>query len=371
MAEKIRVLIVDDNALFIDSLSDILKEKGYEVVAVESGEEALKKVEQTPFDVVLLDIKMPVMNGVEAFKGIKKINPRIPVIMVTAFSAEDLIKGALKEGAYGVLRKPLDINKIIAMIETAKKGGCLIMVVDDDPNTRETLRDILENKGFVVTLAKDGQEAIEIVKERPEDVVFIDLKLPVLNGLEAYLELKKINPKITAVLITAYREETRDLIEEALRQDIYTCLYKPLDSQKILQLIEEITQKKRAQARVGKTILIVDDKENVCLGLSDILEKLGYKTLQALNGQDALEKARQEKPDLALIDTRMPDMDGIELCRKLKQEEKLPLKVIVYTSQIDAIDAVKARRCGADDYCIKGSDPQLLIEMMEKFFING
>lgn len=367
MAEKIRVLIVDDDALFIDSLSDILKEKGYEVVAAESGQEAFKKLEDIPFDVVLLDIKMPVMNGVEAFKGIKKINPRIPVIMVTAFSAEDLIKDALKEGAYGVLSKPLDINKIIAMIQTTKKGGCLVMIVDDDPNTRETLKDILENKGFVVTLAKNGQEAIEIVKERPEDVVFIDMKLPVLNGLETYLELKKINPKITAVLISGYREEMRDLIEVALRQDVYACLYKPLDPQKILQLIEEIAQKRRAQARQGRTILIVDDKENVCLGLSDILEELGYKTLQALNGQEALEKARQEKPDLALIDTKMPGMDGFELCRKLKQE-KLPLKVIVYTGQIDAIDAVKAKRCGADDYCIKGTDPRLLIEKVEKFF---
>ena len=366
MAEKTRVLIVDDDVLFIDSLSDILKEKGYEVGAVKSGKEALKKVEETPFDVVLLDMKMPVMNGVEAFKGIKKINPRIPVIMMTAFSVEEMIRDALNEGAYGVLRKPLDINKIIATIETAKKGGCLVMVVDDDPNTRETLKDILENKGFVITLAKDGQEAIKIAKERPEDMVFIDIKLPVLNGLETYLELKKVNPKITVVLITAYREEMQDLIKAALRQDIYTCLYKPVDPQEIVQLIEEITQKRRAQVHIVKTILIVEDQENVRLGLSDILEKLGYKTLQAFNGQDALEKARQEKPDLALIDTRMPGMDGIELCRKFKQEEKLPLKVIVYTGQIDAIDAVKARGCGADDYCIKGSDPRLLIETVEK-----
>jgi len=366
VAEKTRVLIVDDDVLFIDTLSDILKEKGYEVVAVKSGEEALKKVKGTPFDIVLLDIKLPVMDGVEAFKGIKKINPRIPIIMMTAFSVEDLIRDALKEGAYGVLHKPLDIDKVIAMIEAAKKDGCLIMVVDDDPNTRETLKDILENKGFVVTLAKDGEKAIKLAKESPEDVVFIDMKLPVLNGLQTYLELKKINPKITAILITAYREEMQDLIESALRQGAYTCLYKPFDPQKILQLIEEITQKRRAQAHIVKTILIVDDEENARLALSDILEELGYKTLQVLNGQEALEKTRQEKPDLVLIDTRMPGMDGIELCRKLKQEEKLPLKVIVYTGQIDAVDAVRARRCGADDYCVRGTDPRLLIDTVEK-----
>ena len=63
--------------------------------------------------------------------------------------------------------------------------------------------------------------------------------------METYLELKKINSKITAILITAYREEMQDLIEAALRQDVYACLYKPLDPQKILQLVEEIARKKK------------------------------------------------------------------------------------------------------------------------------
>jgi len=367
VAEKTRVLIVDDDIPFNDSLADILKEKGYEVGAVKSGKEALKKVGEAAFDVVLLDIKMPVMDGVEAFKGIKKITPRIPVIMMTAFSVEELIKDALKEGAYGVLHKPLDIDKVIAMIEAAKKDGCLIMVVDDDPNTRETLKDILENKGFIVTLAKDGQEAIKIAKERPEDVVFIDMKLPVLNGLETYLELKKINPKINAILMTAYREEMQDLIEAALRQDAYTCLYKPFDPQKILQLIEEIAQKRKAQAQKPKTILIVDDEVNTRRTLNDIFTDKGYKVVEAVSEAEALEKAQKVKPDLALLDVRLvDDMEGHRLCQQIKGIKGLATKVIVYTGKIDTIDAVAAKRAGADDYCVKGADPRLLIEAVDK-----
>ena len=367
MAEKTRVLIVDDDIPFNDSLADILKEKGYEVGAVKSGKEALKKVGEAAFDVVLLDIKMPVMDGVEAFKGIKKINPRIPVIMMTAFSVEDLIKDALKEGAYGVLHKPLDIDKVMAMIEAAKKDGCLIMVVDDDPNTRETLKDILENKGFVVTLAKDGQEAIKIAKERPEDVVFIDMKLPALNGLQTYLELKKINPGIIAVMITAYREEMQDSIESALRQGAYTCLYKPFDPKKILQLIEEITQKRRAQAHIVKTILIVDDEVNTRRTLNDIFTDKGHKVEEAASEAEALEKAQKVKPDLVLLDVRLvDDMEGHRLCQQIKGIKGLATKVIVYTGKIDAIDAVAAKRAGADDYCVKGADPRLLIEAVEK-----
>lgn len=136
MGEKTRVLIVDDDISFASGLLDILNEMGYDAITVNSGEEALEKVKEVSFDVILMDIKMPVMNGVETYKRIKKISPQTVVIMMTAYSVEDLIKDALKEGAYGVVYKPLDIEKVIKMIEIAKKDGALVMVVDDDPNTK-------------------------------------------------------------------------------------------------------------------------------------------------------------------------------------------------------------------------------------------
>ncbi|MFH1753039.1 MAG: response regulator [Candidatus Omnitrophota bacterium] len=244
MSDKTQVLIVDDDLFFADGLSDILSETGYETTVVNSGEDAVKMAEKKVFKIILMDIKLPAMNGVEAYKKIKKIAPETRVILMTAFSIEELIADALKEGAYGVVHKPFDIDRVISMMESAKKDGCLVMVVDDDPNTRETLKDVAESKGCAVVLAKDGPEAIEIVKKRPEAIVFIDMKLPILNGLETYLALKKINPKIVAVMITAYRQEMKDLIEEALRNNAYTCLYKPFDPKKVLAVIEEITKKR-------------------------------------------------------------------------------------------------------------------------------
>lgn len=248
MAKETRVLVVDDDISFAESLTDILTEKGYIAVAVNSGEEALEKIKERPFDVVLMDVKMPVMDGMQTFKEIKKLDRSTTVIMMTAYSMDDLVHDALKEGAYGVLRKPLDIEQVIRRIEISKAGGSLTMIVDDDPNIRTSLKDILEEKGYVVTVAKDGKEAIAIAKERPEDIVIIDMQLPFLNGLETFLELKKINPEIHAIIITAYKEEMKDLVEQALSGGAYACIYKPFDPQKIVEMVEEIAKKKKKEA---------------------------------------------------------------------------------------------------------------------------
>lgn len=238
-----KVLIVDDEKAFCESMTDILDTKGYEVESENSGEAAITKVKEKFFDVVLMDIKMPVMTGVEAFKQIKEISPKTAVIMMTAFSVEDLIKEALKEGAFGCLRKPLDIDKLVEQIELAKEKGMFILITDDDPNTRETFKDTLEAKGYKISTAATGEEAIELVKERSHDILFIDMKLPVLNGLETYLAIKKINPNIVAVIITAYDEEMKDLVEEAIKNSCYACFTKPIDMDNVLKLIEEVSKK--------------------------------------------------------------------------------------------------------------------------------
>ena len=117
---------------------------------------------------------------------------------------------------------------------------------------------------------------------------------------------------------------------------------------------------------MAKTVLIVDDEANARTTLADILVESGYKIVGAANGEEALEKAREEKPDVVVLDTKLPGVDGFEICRQIKQVAKLDTKVIVYTGKIDAIDAVKARQMGADDYCVKGVDPTALIDAVKQ-----
>jgi DNA-binding response OmpR family regulator len=120
-----------------------------------------------------------------------------------------------------------------------------------------------------------------------------------------------------------------------------------------------------------KKILLVDDRENVRVTLCDIFENEGYTVVVAITGEKALDMIDKEKPDLVLLDTELDtvvprSMNGFEVCRQVKKVRKLSIKVIVYTGTLGMIDAVKARRMGADDYIIKGEDPSVLFEAVKK-----
>jgi len=244
MDDKVSILIVDDDAGMCETLSDIMEDKGFEVFVAFGGYAAIEKAKEMNFDVILMDIRMPGMNGVETFKQIKGIQPSAAVVMMTAYAVEDLITEALHEGAYGVLYKPFDMERMIGLIDSVKEGG-LVLVVDEDRNNCETFRDILEVRGYQVSIACSGEEAIDMTRDNSYDVVFIDTKLPNMNGLETYLAIKGVNPQAVAVMMVAYSREVDELLEEPLGGDVHTYLHKPFEIEEVIQLVDGISRRKR------------------------------------------------------------------------------------------------------------------------------
>ena len=245
MSEKFKVLVVDDNEEFCQNVKDILVElKDYAVATAYDGFKALELVKQNHFDLVLMDVKMPVMDGVETFKKIKEIAPKTPVIMVTAYAIEDLIREALQEGAFGFLRKPLDFDRLFELMGKAIPDGALILVVDDDEDLCSNIKDVLGDKGYRVSVAYDGDKAIQKAREHNFDIVLIDMKLPPVNGLETYLSIKDIRPNAVAIVITGYPKDMHDLVQQALEGDAYTCLEKPINMEELLSLLEKIEEQK-------------------------------------------------------------------------------------------------------------------------------
>jgi two-component system response regulator HydG len=120
---SLHVLIVDDDRDHAESVADILEMRGYATEIAGSGEAGVAKFGEGRFDVVLMDVKMPGMNGVEAFFAIRGMKPDAQVVMMTGFSVEELVERAMANGAIGTLRKPLAIPQLLQTFESLSKAA--------------------------------------------------------------------------------------------------------------------------------------------------------------------------------------------------------------------------------------------------------
>jgi two-component system, NtrC family, response regulator HydG len=240
MTETKSVLVVDDNEDLLATFSSILRRRGFAVETAEDGAAAVDKFRERRFDVTLMDIVMPQLDGVSAFRKIREIDPEARVILMTAYSEEELIERALREGAHCVVSKPIRIDRMIELIKENAASFGPVLLVDDDPDILDTMTRALQREGCEVVAADSGEEAVLVSRDRTFPVAFIDIKLPVMNGLETFLRLKNTNPGITAIMMTGYREEMRKTIDAALAASAATCLYKPFDPLKALDLIRQL-----------------------------------------------------------------------------------------------------------------------------------
>ncbi len=123
------VLVVDDDVGMVETLVDILTANGYDVAAAHSGGAAIGMVNQAHYDVALMDIQMPGLNGIEALKTIRTVAPHLPVIMMTAFTSDELVEEARRANAVAILFKPFEIARVLDLIShtarpTGGQGAC-------------------------------------------------------------------------------------------------------------------------------------------------------------------------------------------------------------------------------------------------------
>ncbi|PKN01483.1 MAG: hypothetical protein CVU77_05140 [Elusimicrobia bacterium HGW-Elusimicrobia-1] len=239
-----KILVVDDEENLALLLETILKAKGYEVETAYNGKEAVEKAKNTPFDLCLLDIRLPDINGVEVFLKLKEISPTMSVMMMTAYAVENLIEVALKEGAYTCIHKPFDIECLLMLIKEALESKKrIILIADSSKETREQIKDFLLEKHYTLFEAGTGADVIENVKKVKFDVMLLDYKLPDLNGIEVFKKSREIDPSIVVIILLDKTIE--HLCEDALKYGFYGWLPKPIDKDSLIRHIEKILGKKK------------------------------------------------------------------------------------------------------------------------------
>jgi len=196
ITEKIKVLMVDDEEQFRNTTSKILTRRGYEITLASSGEEALQILGSKSHDVVILDIKMPGMNGNEVLPEIKDINPQTQVIMLTGHGNMESAKESLKHRAFDYLLKPCDIDLLDRRIKDAyaashkghreeKKAGDIMIPIDDyttideDATVAEGIRSLKESYEKLVAssrLMESGHRSIMVFDRNKQMVGILGIR---------------------------------------------------------------------------------------------------------------------------------------------------------------------------------------------------
>ncbi|MFZ5814378.1 MAG: response regulator [Bacillota bacterium] len=208
-------------------------------------------------------------------------------------------------------------------------GNKTVLVVDDDPDIVRLIMLSLEQEGFQTVGATSGEQALEIARSRHIDAITLDLLMPGMHGLEVTRRLKEdpTTRNIPVVVISAY---TSGREPELVALGVAGVIAKPIDEAKLLTTIRAVLGAVEGE-KLQPTILVVDDDPDVRRILGVMLERAGYTVRSASDGQEAFRMIMDERPDLLILDLMMPNLDGFQLVRLLRQRrwtQQIPLLVL-------------------------------------------
>jgi len=239
--EASSILVVDDEVDTCRNLFDILTDLRHRVDVAHDGPSALELVRRNNYDVALLDLKMPGMDGVTLYREIKKLRAGTVAIIVTAYTSSGTTEAALSAGAWQVLPKPVDFPKLLRLVDEVL-GQPLIMVVDDDHDLCASLWDVLRERGYRVSVAHDEREAAQRLKDTSFRVVLIDMKLPDADGAQVFRLVRAANPQARTVLITGCRPEMDQVIQKVVEEGADAVCYKPFDIPSLLNTLQTLSK---------------------------------------------------------------------------------------------------------------------------------
>jgi len=289
MTDKIRVLMVDDEEQFRSTTAKILTRKGYETTMAGSGEEAIDILKRSRHDVVVLDIKMPGMDGHEALAEIRKMDPDVQVIMLTGHGAVDSAKESRKHGAFDYLNKPCDIDLLASKINDAygvakkgvkeeKKAGDIMIPIEDyttidaDSTVKEGIEELRRSyESFVSTgkIMETGHRSILVFDKKGALIGILSILDLIRAVRPAYLSAPKpsmadslqYSPMFWAGLFTS---QAKDLVHKRVRDimsDPPLSVEEDANLMEVAEMLYTQGARRLAVTRKGKVVGVVREQE--------------------------------------------------------------------------------------------------------------
>ncbi|MDE1460641.1 HAMP domain-containing protein [Spartinivicinus poritis] len=381
------VLIIEDDHHFARILLEHAREKGFKGIVASRGDAGLFCAQEYRPDAIILDIKLPIMNGWTVLDRIKH-DPKIRHIPVHVVSIDDVTQRSLKQGAISCLQKPLDDGRLKdvfdQIVEFQQLKEKQLLVIEDDEKQRSAIIDLIGNGDVKVTAVASAEEGLAALNEKKFHCMVLDLILPDMSGFELIENIKQQETLVNLPIIVYTGKEITPEEETRLCSVAETIIVKNVKSPErlldetalFLHRIEaNLPESKRQMLQqvhendpqlAGRKILVVDDDVRNIFTLTSIFEAHDSITLYAESGKQAIDVLKNH-PDIEIIlmDIMMPEMDGYETMkaiRKISQFSDIPM--IAVTAKAMKEDRQKCMDAGASDYIVKPIDTEQLLSLV-------
>lgn len=261
--DRIRLLLVDDEVEFLEVTSKALTRRGFTIGLAHDGETALRILSRQSYDVVVMDVKMPGIDGVDAFRQIHQLYPNLPVILLTGHGTIQQAFETSRDGIFEYLTKPCDIE---AIADTARRAHeqhpmgqeaspvededrpIRLLLVDDEPELLESLATALARRGMTVTTAESGEAALRLIGAQGFDVALLDAKMPGMDGITLLRLIKKAQPLVEVLVLTGH--PSMGMAVEGLREGAVDFLMKPQSPDVLATKIRDANRMRQVRVRL-------------------------------------------------------------------------------------------------------------------------
>nr|MBN2276458.1 response regulator [candidate division Zixibacteria bacterium] len=276
--KKLKLLMVDDEVEFLESSSRALERRGFEVAIARDGVAALDMIQSEEYDVALLDVKMPGLDGVEVFRRFRKERPNMAVVILTGHGTIAQAFQTSREGIADYVAKPCDMDELADKLRRAaakesagektaggekpdetRIGPIQVLLVDDEIELFESLKNTLERRKMRVVTADSGDKALRILDEIPIDVVVLDVRMPGMDGLEVLKRIKKEMPAIEVILLSGH--PSVDDAVNGIKMGASEYLMKPTDVQALITAINKVFNRRREALEIRQQELIEEIRQ--------------------------------------------------------------------------------------------------------------
>ncbi len=248
--EKYRILLIGNDEQVRDQIIKAAGKEQFSITESGDGKEGLEIFKNERQEIIISDLEVPGIGGLEVAHYAKRIWPHVQVILIASHGSSDTVLSALREGVLDYINKPLDVNELELALGRAKENVAeytktrsfpTLLLAEDEASILKCLSRVLQRESWRVITAVDGEDAMSIFEKEKIDIVLTDIRMPKMDGLTLLCKMREITDDFESVVITAFGDEPN--IVTAMRAGAVNFLRKPIDLDQLIVVVQKALEK--------------------------------------------------------------------------------------------------------------------------------